>query len=222
MTRLSVVRSELLVIVPFSAPLWGLAGDAPQLYKRIADELRPFVTLEQIRAENDGTIGGTSLSFWALNFSVNVKLKLESLEMNAGDLTRVRSEDIEPLLKALVGVAAQAGDPAPAPVTYTISYALHGTLAEGTTADFLNQFSSGKGPDLDAARTFGCVFYYGPSGDVLSAAVTADRSQMVADGLFYRVQVILDASKVSVADVRAKALAFVEKAIAASGLELEA
>lgn len=174
--KLKVLRSDLTLQVAFSQPLWQLFHNIPALYGALLKHLgeRGLRTADIRTDAGDGTLGGFNVNFWLLNLGMLVRLRLESVEVQA-DLNRVAADQLAPATDALLK-AVRMASPELKFLTYSVTLGIHGHLNGANINEFLAKFTTnapaGSGPVVGS----GCVFSYGQQDPIITSALTLEPS----------------------------------------------
>lgn len=194
-----VAQGDLNFQANFPEPAFELFRDSLGLQRLLFTKLaRHRVQLTDIRVDpGNGTLGDYSLLSYLFNFSVSVRIRLERVEIQSFDLARV---DVNKLNEAGVDVleAIRSHVPSLSFKTHVLSVGLHGKLEGISVREFLSRFVTSGPKNLGPSIGNGAVFYFGPDAERLMSAVTTDLSSLIDGGLYVRLHVIWDASKVPI------------------------
>ena len=106
--------------------------------------------------------------------------------------------------------------------THAVSYGCHGLIEGTNAAEFVRQFVPGP-PGIEGFGDHlgtGVAFYFGEAAPTISSVLTLDSSQVVHDGLFVHVYMIIDGAVGAGAEMRALAQERVRTALASVNLEI--
>jgi hypothetical protein len=216
-----VEKSELNVQLSFAAPFWPIANNIALLYSGLLNRMRDFgVTSQAIRPDSaDGSLGGFNVNFWMLQFGVIVRIRLDSVELNAPAF----AGDIEQLERALIALDQALRD-AQGDLrysSYTVTVGMHGRLEGIESKSFLTSFSRNPPAGLGEMIGSGTVFYFEGRAPATLVAVTADMSAAVAGGIYIKTHGVFDGS-LKPESFRVTAEQHLEQGIKALGLQVAA
>lgn len=212
-----VERGELNLHASYSQPLFAMWRDTDALFQHLFSHLAKHgLHLTDLRWNQPGSVGDVQLNFYLLNYTVGVRLRIDRIEVEVLDLRKVNVEQLESAIIDLVG-AVQAHKPEISFNAYSISVAYHGKLGAQTATEFTGTLTVAPAT-LGPQQGAGAVFYYGPEEGRTSAAVTADLSAVVPDGLFFRTLVVWDASQVALSELKVRTNQYVERVLDRFGL----
>lgn len=121
-----------------------------------------------------------------------VQWRLEEVTGYFDNLLNQQDEDLAvSLLKAAVNVVSELL-PNLEIKTHTIYYASHGLLETKTPLEFISTFSKPPPDGPQSHQGSAIAYYFGETETCQSSSVTIDRSQLIADGLFFRIDVRID------------------------------
>jgi hypothetical protein len=214
-----VERSEVNIQLSFANPFWPLANNISSVYSGLLDRMRDFgVTSQALRSDaGDGSLGAFNVNFWMLQFSVSVRIRLDTVEINASFPT-----DVDLLERAVLALdhALRDAQPTLGYSSYSLTTSMHGRLEGTDPKQFLASFSGNAPKGLGEMVGSGTVFYFEGQPPTSLLAVSVDLSAAVAGGVFVKVHSVLDAS-VKPDGLRAIAEPQAEESVLALGLQVE-
>ena len=216
----SIEQREVELESTFSPRLWSLVHDVPVLYEALLESLAPVgLSGMDLRPEaGNGSVGGAGLGFWLFGNKVNVQIRLDSFRFRTSSLGTG-------VLDSVDGVVAAIGQALPEELrfkTHAVSYGCHGLIEGTNAAEFVRQFVPGP-PGIEGFGDHlgtGVAFYFGEAAPTISSVLTLDSSQVVHDGLFVRVYMIIDGAVGAGVEMRALAQERVRTALASVNLEI--
>ena len=219
MRNFTIEQREVELESTFSPRLWSLVHGVPVLYEALLEKLgRVGLTGSDLRLESgNGSVGSTGLSFRLFGSNVNVQIRLDSFRFRTSSLT-------VDVLDSVDGVVAAIRQALPEFhfKTHAVSYAFHGLIEGTNAAEFVRPLVPGA-PTIkvlgDHVGT-GVAFYFGGASPTISSALTLDASQVVQDGLFIRLFMVIDGAVGTGAALRALAEERVQAALTSVGLEV--
>lgn len=187
-----VERADLSVQATFRTHFWSLFHNIPDLYSALLRELGEFgVTPNSIRTDaGDGSLGAYNVNFWMLNFRVQVRIRLEQVEIHSNNITQPDAELFERafirLFQALAGASREF-----AISGYAVDLGLHGQPTGVEPREYLASFVRRR-PDLPGTYIgSGVVFYYGEDENSTIRTVTADLSGALTGKVYVRIYSLL-------------------------------
>lgn len=216
----AIKQREIEFESTFSPRLWSVVHDVPVLYDALLDRLAPVgLTSADLRPEaGNGSVGSTGVGFRLFGSQASVHIRLNSFRFRTSllDANVVSSADgvVDALREAMRGELRFA--------THAVSYACHGSIEEATAADLVRRLV----PNPPAIEGFGdhlgtgVALYFGEDPPAISSTLTLDASQVVPDGLFIRVFVVVDGAVGTISEVRDLAEERVRTALAYVDLEI--
>lgn len=189
-----VEKSELNVQLNFASPYWPLAQNISGLYAGLLKRMAEFgVTSQALRPDvADGSLGAFNVNFWMLQFGVIVRIRLDSVELNAPNF----AIDANQLERAFVALDQSLRDVQPdlKYSTSTVTILMHGRVDGFEPKQFLERFSNSRPEGLGSFLGSGTVFYFEGRPPLTLLSVTADLSTAVAGGISVRVHSVFDDS----------------------------
>ena len=189
-----IERSELNVQLSFASPFWPLANNIAALYAGLLRHLRDFgVTSYAIRPDSaDGSLGAFNVNFWMLNYGVIVRIRLDSVELNAPNFG-VDVDQLERAFRALDQSLREAQNEL-AYSGYVVTVGMHGRVEGMESKEFLDKFTRNAPPGLGKSMGSGAVFYFEGTPPTTLLSVSADLSAVVPGGVFVKVHSVFDES----------------------------
>ena len=216
----AVKQREIELESTFVPRLWSVVHDVPVLYEALLDRLTPAgLSSADLRPEaGNGSVGSAGVGFWLFGNQVNVQIRLNSFRFRTSSLDASVVSSADEVADAL----RQAMRDELRFTTHAVSYACHGLIEATTAADFVRQLV----PNPPAIEGFGAhlgtgvALYFGEAPPTISSTLTLDASQLVPDGLFVRVLVVVDGAVVTLPEIRDLAEERVHAALASVDLEI--
>lgn len=216
----AIKQREIEIESTFAPRLWSVVHDVPVLYEALLDRLAPVgLSSADLRPETgNGSVGSAGVGFWLFGSQVNVQIRLNSLRFRTSSLDASVVNSADGVAEAL----RQAMRNELRFTTHTVSHACHGLIEDTTAADFVRQVV----PNPPAIEGFGAhlgtgvAFYFGEAPPTISSTLTLDASQVVPDGLFVRVLVVVDGAVGTIPEIRDLGEERVHTALASVGLEI--
>lgn len=208
-------QGDVSLTAEFADPIFASFRDVESLHEAVWKALGPLgLRLSEARWEGNGSVGDQHLycPFWSR--ATTLRLRRERVELNCWDAGK-HGEFWE---LAVTAIEAASSEEVPNPFrTFAFGCTTHGTLDEGTAEDFVVRFRAAA-PDLGPIRGSGTAFYYGEVPPQVQAALTVDISGAVAQGLFVRLNVTWDATKLEPRNLARTATAHTDMAFEKLGL----
>jgi hypothetical protein len=221
-TKFDVQNANLNLDSTFTQPEFGLFRDNTSLIQQLYSRLQQYgLTLPNLRIERGGgSIGDFHLSCYLPSLTMTVQVRAEKVNIACAD---VPQPNLDPVSAAIVSSlsAVQAHIPTLRYATHTLVVGMHGRLEGITAKAFLSKMTSNVPNGLGEMIGNGAVLYFGAHEDRILSTVTFDLSAVVlgGEGLFFRVYVMWDASRVAIPDLQSRARQFLVRSLSAFGLE---
>jgi hypothetical protein len=193
---------------------WPRAGEA--LLERLGKYGLQPSGLRVVRGDQaNASLGDLLLEGWMFDLGLQVRLKLEGLELQGDKAAQA----------LFLQICAEAGEalspllPSPAFKMFSFAAALHGRLSAGTPRTFLSRFMS-EAPTLGPLIDAGVSFTYGPTDAVQMSSLLLDSSRLVQDGLFLKITGVWDASTTKLTDLGTSVPRHIARSLGAVDLSL--
>lgn len=220
-SRFEVERADLTFEAGYLEPAFELLRDAPGVLRSLFAHLTPHgLRLADMKIERGGdNVIDHHVYCYLFDFAMTVRVRIERLEVVCAQLLQT---DVERFGAAIVAAVRAVTQHAPHIRfrAYATAVNLHGRIEGTAPREFLSRFVANTPEGFGPPTGNGAVFYFGQDADQLLSVVTVDLSALVADALFVRPHIVWDAAKVDVANIPARAEAFVRKVLVQLGLDL--
>jgi hypothetical protein len=219
--KVEVAKFDLAFEAGFPRPEFALFQNTALLLDRLHRRLERYgVKLTDIRVERGaGSIGDHHILLYLFDYWMTVRVRVDRVEVNCSSLPE---NLVESFRAAIVDVlqALKECTPDLSFRAFAVAVGIHARLEGQQPRDYLARFVTNTPTNLGPATGSGVIFYFGPEGDRVLAALTADLSTLVPDALFVRVHSVWDAARVGPEALTGLAESFVRQAIDRLGLEL--
>jgi hypothetical protein len=211
-------RGDLFFQATFSKPMFALWRSPDQLFELLFRTLSKHgLQLHDLKWAQSTSVGDAQLNFHLFSYAAVVRIRVDRVEIEVFNALAVNDEQLQDATTGLVN-ALRGHNAEVSPVAYIVAMGYHGTLANGSPKDFARALTAAA-PEAGGPSTgAGAVFYYGPSDDRVSSAVTIDRSAVLPEALFFRVQMVWDASRIEIGTLATRSRQYAERAFEAFGL----
>jgi hypothetical protein len=193
---------DLFLQATFAEPAFSIFRDIPALYQKLYMTLnRHGLKLADIKTErDDGSLADLCVTCSLFDFSTTVRVRLDRVEVQCVDTTRVTNKQFE---EAALSVLQVFNEPAARASYQAFIFAInvHGTIADSSPKEFLSRFVANTPSSLGPPLGAGAVFYFGADDGRLTSSITVDLSARQAEAVFLRVHTVWDATKLSPADL---------------------
>lgn len=203
--------------------LWTLSQRTPEICSRLLERLSPFdIGPDDLRIDKgDGTLGGLSLNFWALDYKARCDIRLQRIEVTCPTLHDVGLPRLDSLVQEVLAAVLEA-DPSAQFESYEVTIQMHAGLLGETPEMFLRRFTGrgleGLGPGTGSA----VCYYFGSSGPRTSCALTVDMSRMFDDAIYTDGRAVFDGAEIGKEELASECESFVQDCFGALGVALPA
>ena len=216
----SIEQREVELESTFSPRLWALVHDTPVLYEALLERLaHAGLSGMDLRPEaGNGSVGGTGLGFWLFGNKVNVQIRLDSFRFRTSSL----ASDVVNTADGVLAAIREASRDELHFRTHAVSYACHGLIEGMKAAEFVGGLV-GNPPAIEGFGDHlgtGVAFYFGEAPPTVSSTLTLDASQVVPEGLFVRVVVVVDGTVGAIPEMKTLAEERVRMALSSVNLEI--
>jgi len=220
---MEVTKADLTVEAALPRPEFTLFRDAAALLDCLYRRLEPYgLRLTDIRVERGaGNVGEQHFLLYLFNYWMTVRIRVERVEVYCSDLPPGQFDRFKAAMLDVLG-AVKDHRPDLSFRTFGIALEIHARLEGQPVRDYLARFATNNPTGLGPPSGSGVVFYFGPEGDRLLSAITADVSAVVSEGLYLRIHGVWDAGRVAPDALGGIAEGFVRQAIEGFGLQLPA
>jgi hypothetical protein len=196
--KFEVKQSDLTVEGRFQKPAFGVVGAGQQkLHESLLSRLATFGSAPSNVFLNaaTGSLADRGATFNIPSVNAGIKLSIDKVEIGFNDLTRVHF----PQLRTIATHAFEALDEHVPDLRYVAYIALlnyHGLIEGVKPLEFIGQYVT-KAPDLGMHSGSAAGFYYGPKGSRHQLNVIVDTSVAVPNGVYIRIAITFDGSKLA-------------------------
>jgi hypothetical protein len=211
-------RGDLHFQATFSRPMFALWRSSDQLFELLFRALSKHgLQLNDLKWAQSTAVGDVQLNFYLFNYAAAVRIRIDRVEIEVFNSLGVDEEHLQDAATALIN-ALKAHNAELSLVAYVVAVGYHGRLASGSSKDFTRALTAAAPEAAGPSTGAGVVFYYGPSEDRVSSAVTIDLSAVLPEALFFRVQMVWDASRVEIGNLAVRTRQYGERVFEAFGL----
>ena len=211
-------RGDLHFQATFSKPMFALWRSPDQLFDLLFEALSKHgLQLSDLKWGQPTAVADVQLNFSLFNYAAAVRIRIDRVEIDVFNSLGVNQEQLQDAATALIN-ALKAHNADLSLVAYVVAVGCHGRLASGSSKDFTRAFAAGAPEAAGPSTGAGAVFYYGPSEDRVSSAVTIDLSAVLPEALFFRVQMVWDAARVEIGTLAVRSRQYGERVFEAFGL----
>ncbi len=219
--KFNVQNASLTLDSAYLQAEFGLFRDNQSLIQQLFTRLQPHgLSLQNLKVERgNGSIGDFHVACQLPNLAMTIQVRAEKVQTACIEVPESLVGSIEAAVIASLS-AVQAHIPALRYASHTLVVGMHGQLEGRTSKDYLSRMVTNVPSGLGAVIGNGGVLYFGAHEDRVLSTVTFDVSAVVRDGLFFRVYVMWDASRVGIVDLPSRMRAFLLRCTAAFDLEV--
>ncbi len=220
MNKVRLVQGDLAYQGEFSSPAFDLVGSFLSLLTRLYARMAKFgVRPADLKLESGQSLAESALLCALHGLNAQARIRVERVEANFLELRRVTQDQVLAIILEAIG-AVQELSPQLAFKTHGIVLSLHGVLEGITFEDFIQRYTV-KAPDgLGPPVGSGVVYYYGPETERDNSSVVLDKSLVVSGGLYLRMNLTINGTKVSVTEVHDKVSAYFNLLVKKLDLEI--
>ena len=213
-------REEVSVSTQFTEPAFRLfeGASSAAFMEGFWRRLNPLgLSLNDLQGDSEGyQLGRTILSASLDSYGVQIRIRFGGVELWAN--LRQVGFDRAALVYSLALEAIRDVSTSPPFATYMFTYHTHGKLEAGGVSEFVARLGQSPPAGLGPHVGSGVSFYFGPEEDRLVSGVNLDLSAVVVGGLYFRVDVTLDGSKIDYSASAARAREYIRAASEKFGL----
>ena len=219
MRNFTIEQSEVELESNFAPRLWSLVHDVPALYEALLHELgNAGLSSADLRPDaGNGSVGSTGLALRLFGGKVNARMSLDRVYFRTSLFAPELASSVDGVTTSIRRVLPEFRFS-----THTVSYACHGPIEGIDPAEFVREFVP-RPPAVDGFGDHlgsGAAFYFGEAAPVISSTMTLDLSQVVHEGMFVRVLMVIDREMGTGPEIRTLVEERMRAALASVDLEI--